>query len=313
MTWPRSSWHLSNIARRAPRHSDNQENLMRLRNLMACAASLAACVGSANTASAFTANWNYSWGTTEPSSTDIGSSSNRTCFMTGLAGEFEPSYSPFSAIPSQAAEAGVRINPNTNNWEIYVVPRRGSLGVHARCVNIASEERAGYVTTGNGGARDIDLGAATASRRCFLASIRNEAYKDSQGVGYWGFAQTGSYVNASNPYSGDHVRIVAKVAPDFTSHWYATADNPSNKSQVRVTARCFNIAEDDGSWEWIAPNPGQGSNPLTSVTGATCGLTGIGGAFTSSSFSNGVSIVAAGNQFSMSTQDGKVGFATCMK
>jgi hypothetical protein len=146
-----------------------------------------------------------------------------------------------------------------------------------------------------------------------LSQLVNDVYRDGNGVGWWGFTQKGTWVSSANPYSGDHVRITTKVAPDFTAHWYITADQPSMKSQVHASARCFTVGEDDGSWEWIAPSSGVGQNDLTATVGATCGLTGIGGAFTASDYSDGAFITTSGNQFLMNTKNEKVGFATCMK
>jgi hypothetical protein len=261
---------------------------------------------------AFSANWNYSWGSASPSSADIGTATNRTCFLTGIAGEFEPFYSPFSAIPSVPASAGVRVNPNTGNWEIFVSPQHGALGVYARCVNVPSTEYWTSVTYGSG-TNVLDLGPATATRRCFLESLTNNVYRDSNGVGWWGFTETGHWVSADNPYSGDHVRIVAKVAPDFTSHWYLTADTPPSQSWVQAYARCFDISEDDGPWLWIAGDPGTRQDPLTNVGGATCGLTGVGGRLTASDYNDGAYITATGSQFYLNTENGKAGWATCMK
>jgi len=279
------------------------------------AASLTGCVGTDEPApgdepvgevtAAFSANWNYSWGSASPSSADIGTATNRTCFLTGITGEFEP-------IPSASASAGVRVNSNTGDWEIFVSPQRGALGTYARCANVPSVEYSGSVTFGSS-AIDVDLGPATSTRRCFLASLTNYVYWDGNDVGWWGFTHSGNWVNNNDPYSGDHIRIVSKVAPDFTSHWYITADEPPSLSWVFATARCFNISEDDGSWLWIAGNPGAGQNPLTSVSGATCGLTGVGGRLTASDYTDGAYITNTGNQFSMNTKNGKAGWATCMK
>lgn len=286
------------------------------------AASLTGCVDADEQASgdeplgeitaAFSANWTYSWGSTNPSSADIGTATNRTCFLTGITGEFEPFYSPFSAIPSVPASAGVRVNPDTGHWEIFVSPQSGALGVYARCVNVTSTEYWASITYGSS-ANELDLGPATSARRCFLASLTNNVYRDGNGVGWWGFVNTGHWVNADNPYSGDHVRIVARVAPDFTAHWYVTADEPPSLSWVQAYARCFNISENDGSWQWIAGDPGTRQDPLTNVSGATCGLTGVGGRLTVSDYTDGVYITATGSQFSLNTKNGKTGWATCMK
>src|SRR5262249_11382388 len=133
------------------------------------AGSLTGCVGAdeqvpgdepvGEVTAAFSANWNYSWGSASNSSADIGTATNRTCFLTGITGEFEPDLSP-----GHPASAGVRVNSNTGNWEIFVSPQRGALAAYARCVNVASVEYSGSVTNGSS-TIDVDLGPATPTRR----------------------------------------------------------------------------------------------------------------------------------------------------
>jgi hypothetical protein len=84
---------------------------------------------------------------------------------------------------------------------------------------------------------------------------------------------------------------------------------------IRATAVCLDVTEFDGAWTWKAGDPGTAQINLTSVSGATCGVTGINGHFDAAlgDWGDAVSISTSGSQFLLNMANGKRGWAACMK
>jgi hypothetical protein len=234
----------------------------------------------------FTGNWNYSWADTKFSLANIGTSVNRTCFMSGLVGNITP------VGPQGQTGAGVRINAS-GNYEIYVDSDGGALGTFARCVN-TSAGRTAEVTwrTGEPAKR---LGAVAGGRRCFLTSVTTSN-------GYPSLGGPGFRLNS------DHVR----VWQDGASWWVGGVQS----GVVWAKARCINVNADHGGWLWVAGDPGTRHDPLAyDPGGVTCLLTGVGGHFTRNDWSDGayVSYDAGIKQFFMDTKNGHSGWAHCVR
>jgi hypothetical protein len=235
---------------------------------------------------AFTANWNYSWGDTKYSFANIGTSTNRTCFMAGLAGNINP------ASSTGQTGAGVHINAG-GDYEIYVDSDGGALNTFARCVN-TSVGRTAEVTWRTGQAAQ-QLGAVAAGRRCFLTSVTtSNAYPSEGGHGF--------------RFNSDYVR----VWQDGFNWWVGGVQS----GVVWATARCINVSVDHGGWEWIAGDPGTRQDALSgNPGGVTCLLTGVGGHFNDNDWVDGayVSYNAGINQFYMNTKNGHTGWANCVQ
>jgi len=241
----------------------------------------------AGEAFAFSGNWNYSWGDTKYSFASIGTASGRTCFLSGMTGNI----SPFSVNQfGGQTGVGVRINGN-NNYELYVDSDGGALGVYARCVNSAAG-RTAEVTWRTGQAAKV-LGAVTANRRCFLTSITtSNQYGDNSGF----------------RYGSDYVRVWKD-----STNWYVGG---IQSGTVWGSARCMDVNEDHGGWQWIAGDPGTRKDPLAyNPGGVTCLLTGVGGRFNKNDWADGafVTYEAGVNQFFMNTKNGKTGWVNCVK
>lgn len=238
------------------------------------------------TEQAFTGNWNYSWGDTKYSFANIGTSINRTCFMSGLAGNIIPAGS------TGQTGAGVRINAS-GNYEIFVDSDGGALNTFARCVNTSSG-RTAEITWRTGDAAK-QLGAVAAGRRCFLTRVTtSNAYPSEGGHGF--------------QYNSDYVR----VWQDGFNWWIGGVQS----GVVWATARCINVNADYGSWQWVAGDPGTRKDQLSSNPGGvTCLLTGVGGHFNDNDWVDGayVSYDEGINQFYMNTKDGHTGWANCVK
>jgi hypothetical protein len=261
-------------------------------------------------AQAFTGNWNYSWGDTKTSSADIGTAVGRTCFLTGVGGDFRPLgaylYAQGGSYP---AKAGVRKNAN-NHYEIYVQPEAGKhLSAYARCVNSdAGRIEVGWNSIQESSAGDKVIAPVGGGRQCFLQDIQNFAVpmKDNTGATYsFGWA----FEDKANP---DTVQVINDGA-----YWKLSV-KPGNHSypvNIAANAVCLNASQSLGSWTWKAADPGTAQINLTNAAGATCGLTGVNGHFDAAlgNWSDGVSISAAGSQFKLNLANGKRGWAGCMK
>lgn len=258
---------------------------------------------------AFSANWNYSWGDTKTSSVDIGTSVGRTCFLTGIGGHMRPLGAYLYSGGTYPAMAGVRKASN-GNYELYVQPEAGKhLIAYARCVNSsAGRIEVSWSTGQQSYYGDKVIAAVASNRQCFLQDVKNWAVplKDSSGAIY---SYSWAFDDKPNP---DEVRVFNdgsywKLAVKPGAHTY-----PVN---IHATAVCLDINEFDGAWTWKAADPGTAQINLTSVSGATCGLTGINGHFDAAygDWSDAVYITTSGSQFLLNMENGKRGWAACMK
>lgn len=238
------------------------------------------------TEQAFSGNWNYSWGDTKYSFANIGTSTNRTCFMSGMTGNIIPAGS------TGQTGVGLRINAS-NDYELYVDSDGGALGVYARCVNTAAG-RTAEVQWRTGDAAKL-LGAVSPGRRCFLTRITtSNAYPSEGGRGF-----------KSN---ADYVRVWNDGA-----NWYLGG---VQSGVVWARARCIDVSSDHGHWKWQAGDPGTRYDELAyNPGGVTCLLTGVGGHFDKNDWVDGafVSYDSGINQFFMNTKNGKSGWANCVK
>lgn len=258
---------------------------------------------------AFTGNWNYSWGDTKISSADIGSSTGRTCFMTGLGGHLRPIGAYLYSGGTSPAMAGVRKNAS-GNYEIYVQPSSGKhLITYARCVNSAAGRIEVSWSSGQQAASgDKVIAAATSNRQCFLQEVKNYAVplRDSNGAIY---SYSWAFDDKPNP---DEVRLI-----NDGSYWKLSIKSGAHAYPVNIhaTAVCLDINEFHGAWTWKAADPGSAQINLTSVSGATCGLTGINGHLDAAygDWGDAAFISTEGSQFKLNLANGKRGWASCVK
>jgi hypothetical protein len=229
---------------------------------------------------AFSGYWGYSYGTTGNAVIDIGSSTDRTCFLTGV-----------TARPSTNAEVSI-LPDGSQDWVLTVDPNyQGMGGAFASCVGSAAG-RTPVVYWAGGPAKN--LGAVTASRRCFLTAVRMEL----------GFNQ-----------DGDYVRIFTGLDANGVNSWWLGGVQSSQDSYVSAGAVCIDVSGDDGSWVYQAGDIGTTTIPLAyNPGGVDCFLTGIGGRFVTGNWNDGVFITnqVGINQFTLTTVNGKTGWANCV-
>ncbi|HZI14188.1 MAG TPA: hypothetical protein VE153_27720 [Myxococcus sp.] len=222
----------------------------------------------------------YWWGTSNNgyTSTTIGTATNRTCFLAGVFGNLQP------AATGSWLSAGTFMN--AGNWVIFVNHYASkALATSVHCINTAAN-RTPEVSWYQGGAAKL-LGAATAQRRCFLTGV--------DGAG--GFKST-----------SDHVR----VWNDGTNWWLGG----NLSGQGGASALCVDLPEDHGGWLWVAGNPGGFTENLAyNPGGVACLLSGVGGPFTRSDYSDGVSIdYNSGTRYwEMTVTNGKRGWGNCVR
>jgi hypothetical protein len=259
---------------------------------------------SASSNEALTANGSYSWRDTNATSSDIGTMNGRVCWLSGVSGNLRPDGPyPFGSGYDVQSGAGVRQNTSTGHFEIFVSPAVNGyeVGAHVRCANAANIQPE-YTVHGSGSQW---LAGASPNRVCVLTQVSNLMQCNAKTCA-WGF-------------SSDKDNFQVK-SDGF--NWYLTGhmgDGSSLYNGATASARCFDLAEYDvGGWEYgIAEgdtNGGAGYNePLTNVSGATCGLTGVGGDFEWKGWSDGAIITESAGQFSLNIEDGHTGWVTCFK
>jgi hypothetical protein len=241
------------------------------------------------TEEAFSGNWNYSWGVTNYSVIDIGTAVNRSCFLSGVSGAL--AYN--SPQPGDTTQLGTGVYIDANNeYHLYVQAAGAPLQGFARCVNTS----AGLTTeqTWRTGQSSVYLAPHSANRRCFLTNVVTSVAYPTEGG--FGFKQTSDY---------------ARVWDDGFN-WYVGG---VQSGVAWASARCIDVNGDDGGWLWQAGDPGTRKDNLAyNPGGVTCLLTGLGGHFTTSDWSDGAFITydSGVNQFYMNTKNGKRGWADCV-
>jgi hypothetical protein len=240
-------------------------------------------------AQAFTGTMNYSWGDTKYSFAEIGTATNRTCFLSGMTGNLGPFFA--------GGQTGVGVIVNAKgNYQLYVDATSGNpLQAFARCVSSAAG-RTAEVTWSTGQAAQV-LAPVAPGRQCFLTAITTSNQYGGNDPMSYGFKT-----------SADYVRVWRDSA-----RWYVGG---VQSGMVWATARCMDVSQNLGNWEWIAGDPDTRKDKLAlNPGGMTCLLTGIGGRFNLNDWSDGafISYDAGINQFYMNTKNGKTGWSTCVK
>ncbi|WP_235685445.1 hypothetical protein [Corallococcus silvisoli] len=221
----------------------------------------------------------YWWGTTSNgfTSTSIGTATGRTCFLSGIQGNLKP------ATAGSWSSAGVFLYGGS--WEMFVSHNNSkALSTGIQCLSTATN-RTPEVSWYQGQAAKL-LGAVTSQRRCFLTQVE---------------AAGGLTANA------DFVRVW-----NDGLNWYLGGNMAAAGGG---TAVCVDVATDQGGWLWIAGNPGGfTANLAYNPGGVACLLSGIGGNFSTSDFSDGVSIdYNSGTRYwEMTVTNGKRGWGNCV-
>jgi hypothetical protein len=212
---------------------------------------------------------------------DYGVTAGRTCYLAGLWGSLNDA----SASILGYADGRYKLRLG--------VPVGQRLNATVICIGTKTNFREGFWTGGNA-ATPIN-GTVTASRRCFLTQIDNN-------VSVRGFDTTSDY---------------ARVWKDGAGNWYL-GGSLSGGAGTRAAAACVDVPADYGLWG-IVSNPGAGNTVAFDLAedtgGVACGLTKLGGNFTTNSTSDGLGIeYNAGTRFwGIKAVNGKQAAAICVK
>ena len=189
---------------------------------------------------------------------NLGPSTNRTCFVAGMRGRLTAGVAGYPA--------GAKIVDNGSwGYNLYIKnPAYNDITVTAICIgNTANRTTAFW----SGGAA-TQIPAGTASRRCFLSGLYN-------------YNSTAFSTFATN----------TKVWRDGNVHFLG--GNLPAGSQANVSAVCVDVPTNQGVYEYGNGTSSSFAGNLTynpASGGVACGLTGIGGQFTTSNPGRGVMI-----------------------
>jgi hypothetical protein len=225
----------------------------------------------------------WSWGcASAPCSLDLGTATNRTCFLAGVWGNLQHAgtYSQVDVVRAPNITGQLR-------WGLQVVANSQPLGGTAVCIPGAVAATGTWAN----GAAEVNLGAGNASRRCFLSSVRN----------------TNGFTAAS-----DFVRV-RKVG----TSWFVGGNQQPGRGVV-ASAVCVDVPSATGDFGLVA---GEGSSFLdrpvvdNNPSGWACGLRLIGGHFTANNYGDGVWLGYNNgiSQWQASAVNGKSLTAYCVK
>jgi hypothetical protein len=223
------------------------------------------------------ASW-YCDGNAQPCNFDLGSASNRACALGGVRGG--------AALGTLGTFSGIGIDGN-GHYELSVyTSTTNPLTVTTVCTTPGANKTSAHWSSLFAG--PVQIPNTTASSRCFLSQFTAE----SGGMtSYW-----------------DSVRTWR----DTNGVWWIGGSTATG--YVDGNATCFD-ATDVGDWAWGQGTSGGTTGNLNHNSGGVaCALTELGGAFTSTSLSDGVWIdYVAGRsaQWIWTLVDFKHGAATC--
>jgi hypothetical protein len=188
-------------------------------------------------------------------STDLGTTTGRTCFIAGIRGNLAPTSSVF--ISSSGGHWWLNVSPNASN----------TLWADATCLSSATNRVGEFVQTGNG-TTTIAAGA-TGTRKCYLTRVA-------------------SNIGAQRAFllDSDHVRVIKKA--DGT--WDLTVSQQQFASAT-VGAMCVDVPTLVVAALEQAPDNSVVTDFVTADTiNTACALRGVGGQFATNSSTDGARI-----------------------
>ena len=236
----------------------------------------------------------FSWGTTtDETGIDIGSASDRTCFLSGVAGNLNMGAEPGFGCGPKGEESLARVADKFPVTGHYWLVAHGSacennqnqqvwdnnpVNAQATCFWTTAGATSGEWKPGNNNlpVKIAGLGTGNISaRQCFLS-------------GLWGVG--GSWNSSSN-----FARVVKRTLPDLThptTGWYIEANlpSPADGSHPRVEARCVDFPGNTiFSSGTVTASQVTKTSAITSGAGVkACALTEITGAFNVNAWNDGV-------------------------
>jgi hypothetical protein len=259
--------------------------------------------------------WFYSWGTTHGAPVDLGTATNRTCFLGGVAGDLA---SGSWDLKSSGAPSKARVYQSGGNWWLEARSGKDKDGsdvdtevvAQAACINSAANR---FEATWSNPQASIPLQPVTSSRRCLLEGIE-AAERALFSPAHW--VQT---------FIADY---------NGTPYWWLGGHVGPYDAMVSATAVCVDLPSDTYASGGSTTGTGGGSlldagaeeqplGPYTESSAAffwapsgkgVCGLNGFGGDFTHSDWTDGVLVTPPSSfpgLFSLSVTSGKRAWYTC--
>jgi CubicO group peptidase (beta-lactamase class C family) len=251
----------------------------------------------------------YEMGVTQTKAQPIGYAKDQTCFLAGIRGNLLP---PPGSPQEVEVGGGVRAVPEPVDtftfakYEMYVSAAGRPIAVNVRCVDsVAGRTQEKEWKSGNAKMLLAPVDPAHPMRRCFLTRITAACTQAAPDPCPGGFRDPTDWVY---------------VWKDELGAWWLHGE--VKQGHVTAHARCIDVSEDNGHWEWgcggttQCPPGGSARIPLAPDSqGRQCFLTHVRGSFDRDQppWWDGVYITRPGGQyFYLNTTSGKDGGVTCV-
>ena len=210
---------------------------------------------------------------------DLGTLTDRTCFLVGVSGDYRDGY--------------IKVARYNSNWRLEMhAEANKSIGARAVCISGDTNSISTTWIAGNP-AKQI-LGTITSKRRCFLA----------------GFSNAGTTISSGLDNATDYIR----TWKDSVGNWWV-GGSIAGAATPYVYSTCVDVPAAYNPYGIVAPASGTASfDMVENVAGDICGITKFGGPLIGGA-SDGVNIGYDGGThfWNFSAQNGKFGEALCVR
>jgi hypothetical protein len=207
---------------------------------------------------------------------DLGSASNKTCFITGLKGSLKGyAGNDTGGLPYKTAKAGVYLIDG--NWRVQTNPGYGpGIAVQVGCIsNTHARTFLGFIDSDLPGTLQ-GTSPIGRNRACFITSI--------SGTG-WGWTAFPS----NQPIGPPGVSIQSDGSKYYFS--WELVENANGVSSGGATGVCVEMPLGTEKYQWPnASGPGEATLPLPEPADTACGFKGIKGVFDDTITSNGLEL-----------------------
>jgi hypothetical protein len=248
------------------------------------------------------ARWFYSWGEATGPDADLGPDTDRTCFLSGVAGILQIDY--HCSIPDCNNGSMAGVYRSNGHWYLRA-HNPTPWPVNARAICIGTVANRTDPVTWSSGAAAVPVAPVTANRQCFLTKVtggsENWVY-EGEGVGL---------VRKNNPLALNATwwYLTGTVSADLFTGDKATASAACVDMPAGTTVTSFDPP--------AVPDPGSHTTNLVyDSAGALCGLRGVSGPFVGDSWTDGALIswpASFPGTWTLSLTNGKGAHVTCMQ
>jgi hypothetical protein len=227
---------------------------------------------------------------TSADSTNIGSTSDRSCFLAGVAGNIESVYGASEGANTLYSIALAGVDSENGHFILQAETGGGYEKLHARamCLNDVSGRSSVFTYDSDYDTSATKMAADDGSHVCFLRQIVNTQF----------YYNDNDFSSAS-----DEIHIFS-----IGGYWYL-----GGVGNVHAEAQCIKVQEDLGEWNWTNGTVNIAQNDLE--PGTQCFLTGYKGTLRDDDYSDGafISYESGLLQYQLSVSAGKRAWARCVK